>query len=466
MIGDAVLRADSSCLDRQRTGAFVEFLQDCRLKVCNTWTREVLSTRREWSSVKFDVPVGSETQCDFVLVSAGTHFSEVEVMKDIDFSSDHWPVSVLCEHAKRANYRRNERVGAPRTPRVPLWWSPADGFVECVNKLDSLQGDLTNQIAGWRAAACDHVLPSSTHTVSEELQDLLSLQSTTKDVVVRRKISKSIWRLRRKERRKRAAALIVSAAEAKRAPGPLLSGCSNHLNWSKVFGVQATIADKVISDFFAEIFEIKDEALMTENATRAAHVENWRCLDPLSKEAGKLIISRDLLDLAIKKLKRGKSFPDDCIAEVYHALPPSARDVLRNGLQGMLDTLSFPKEWTEISAVLIPKCVGPQGLKDYRTLASLCAIRKLLGYVWMLGLPRELPWRSFQAAFLPGRDAAQAVFLVQRCCELSKKWGRPLFVAQLDLKKAFDKAKHSAISDALLSKGVSPHHVAILNSLW
>ena len=48
--------------------------------------------------------------------------------------------------------------------------------------------------------------------------------------------------------------MIVSAAEAKRAPGPLLSGCSNHLNWSKVFGVQAAIADKVISDFFAEIF--------------------------------------------------------------------------------------------------------------------------------------------------------------------------------------------------------------------
>ena len=47
LIGDAVLRADSSCLDRQRTGAFVEFLQDCRRMVCNTWTREVLSTRRE-----------------------------------------------------------------------------------------------------------------------------------------------------------------------------------------------------------------------------------------------------------------------------------------------------------------------------------------------------------------------------------------------------------------------------------
>ena len=81
------------------------------------------------------------------------------------------------------------------------------------------------------------------------------------------------------------------------------------------------------------------------------------------------------------------------------------------------------------------------------------------------GRPQELPWRSFQAAFLPGRDAAQAVFQVQRCCEMSNS-GVIFFSAQLDLKKEFHKARHSAISDALLAKGVPVHRVAILNSLW
>ena len=131
------------------------------------------------------------------------------------------------------------------------------------------------------------------------------------------------------------------------------------------------------------------------------------------KTVGKL----ELLDMTIKKLKRGKGSPDGCVAEVCHALPPSARKVLLTGLQDHFDTLSFPSEWTETSATLIPKCVGPQGLKDCRPLASLSAIRKLLGNVWMLSLPRELPWRSFQAAFLPGRDAVKAAILVQRCCE-------------------------------------------------
>ena len=125
------------------------------------------------------------------------------------------------------------------------------------------------------------------------------------------------------------------------------------------------------------------------------------------------------------------------------------------GLQEHFDTLSFPTEWTEISATLIPKCFGCRSLKDHRPLALFCAIRKLLGHVWMMTLPQQLLWRSCQAAFLPGRDASQAVFLVQRCCELLREWCRPLFCAQLDLRKAFDKAKHSAISNALLAKGAS-----------
>ena len=63
------------------------------------------------------------------------------------------------------------------------------------------------------------------------------------------------------------------------------------------------------------------------------------------------------------------------------------------------DTLSFPREWTEISATLIPKCVGPRGPKDYRPLASLSAMRELLGHVWMMTLPQELPLRVFQSAW-------------------------------------------------------------------
>ena len=67
--------------------------------------------------------------------------------------------------------------------------------------------------------------------------------------------------------------MVASAVEARSAPGPPLSGCSNHFDWSKVFGAQAVVA-KMISDFFAEIYELKVEELAVEEAARVAHVQN------------------------------------------------------------------------------------------------------------------------------------------------------------------------------------------------
>ena len=82
------------------------------------------------------------------------------------------------------------------------------------------------------------------------------------------------------------------------------------------------VADRVIADFFAEIFELKGEELATEDAARATHVKHWLDLDPAEKGVGKLLISRELLDVAIRKLKRREGSADGLVAEVCHAFHP------------------------------------------------------------------------------------------------------------------------------------------------
>ena len=77
--------------------------------------------------------------------------------------------------------------------------------------------------------------------------------------------------------------MVASAVEARRAPGPVLSGCPNHLNRSTVVCTQAVVADKVIADFFAEMYELKGEELAVEDAARAVHVQKWLGLDPAKK---------------------------------------------------------------------------------------------------------------------------------------------------------------------------------------
>ena len=146
LIGDAVWHADLTGSDRQRTGAFVEFLQDCRLMVCNSWTHDADTTRREWSSVTSGFPVGSKTQRDLILVSTDIPFREVGVIKDIAFSSDHWPVSVSCAPSKRWNLRQKAKI---RNSFVPRGWCPSDQFVACVDDLADTPGNLATKIASW-----------------------------------------------------------------------------------------------------------------------------------------------------------------------------------------------------------------------------------------------------------------------------------------------------------------------------
>ena len=176
-------------------------------------------------------------------------------------------------------------------------------------------------------------------------------------------------------------------------------------------------------------------------------------------------MSFEFLKKCLRKLKKGKGSPDGATAEILQALPEEVLSQFADELQKMFSSLT-PRKWTKIIATLIPKVVGPKGLNEFRPLSSLCCVRKLIGYIWIETLPADLRWHTFQTAFLKGRDASQAVFTIQRCSELAREWSIPLFCAQLDLKKAFDKAKHSSISRALQMKGVSQQHIAIMNAWW
>ena len=108
----------------------------------------------------------------------------------------------------------------------------------------------------------------------------------------------------------------------------------------------------------------------------------------------------------------------------------------------------LPQSWSEITATLVPKLAVPSGPKDFRPIAALVTLRKLVGYLFLYFAPSP-SWQTFQCGFVSGRDAAQAVFCVKRLGEVAKVWKQHLYIAQLDMSKAFDKVYHSAILTAL-----------------
>ena len=59
--------------------------------------------------------------------------------------------------------------------------------------------------------------------------------------------------------------------------------------------------------------------------------------------------------------------------------------------------------------------------ESVRPIAGLCAMRRVLGYVWLKSLP-PLKYESVQTAFVPKTHADAGRFLLLQAAELSREW--------------------------------------------
>ena len=145
-------------------------------------------------------------------------------------------------------------------------------------------------------------------------------------------------------------------------------------------------------------------------------------------------ISAEILRTVIKKLKPGKGSSDGVTADILRELDESNLEAVAAAMNHLFLHSELPQSWSEITATLVPKLAVPSGPKDFRPIAALVTLRKLVGYLFLYFalLPS---WQTFQCGFVSGRDAAQAVFCVKRLGEVAKEWKQQLYIAQLDMSK-------------------------------
>ena len=125
----------------------------------------------------------------------------------------------------------------------------------------------------------------------------------------------------------------------------------------------------------------------------------------------------------------------------------------------------FPIDWLCSMTVMAPKVVGATCLTKFRPVAGLCAVRKVLGYVWLKSLP-PLKYESVQTAFVPQTHADAGLFLLMRAAELSREWQKEIVVVHLDVKNAFDHVDHRAAFKAMKLQGVSLFSMALIAAIW
>ena len=128
--------------------------------------------------------------------------------------------------------------------------------------------------------------------------------------------------------------------------------------------------------------------------------------------AGGMLISPKKLENVLKKLKNGKGSTG--------SLPPECLEKLARSLSLMCWDINIPEDLLCSLTVMAPKVVGATCLTKFRPVVGLCAMRKVLGYVWLKSLP-PLKDESVQTAFVSKTHADAGLFLLLQAAELSRE---------------------------------------------
>jgi hypothetical protein len=448
-VGSQVPRAVLSAAERDRAKAVHTFAAEKDLVVTNTWmdgdSEDQWCTRTNWNGE------GSE-QIDYFMTSRRVKVESIKVNKHEWFSSDHY--ALACKWSIE-----EDREPPRKSARSLRGWAPGPEWSAAVQ-------DSVKDWSDWGTAATQLCETAALHgkKVQKEVDlELEALIARRKDrtvlltVAQMRILSRSIWRRRRALKRMRYLGELEICAETGRAPRLMPHQKSMHYNWAKIAGDKKPSA--LITEHFSEIYALPAEEKQEVQAQRQHRIE-------LGCEAQEgEMIPRSLLDKALLKLKKGKGSPDGLTAEILQELPDDCKSALAKDLSARCAVFKFPEEWCRSATTLAPKTVGATSLSGFRPIAGLSAIRKLLGYVWLLLLP-ALTFISVQTAFIPGSHADTGVYMLNRAAELAREWRLPLFVAQLDVKKAFDHVDHRAAFSAMELQGVSLQAVALIASIW
>ncbi|GBP43271.1 hypothetical protein EVAR_31154_1 [Eumeta japonica] len=113
----------------------------------------------------------------------------------------------------------------------------------------------------------------------------------------------------------------------------------------------------------------------------------------------------------------------------------------------------FPQKWVETIQIPIPKKARAQSVNDYRKI-SICNAGYRIYATYLLKLSDEEieAMGNYQAAFMRYRSTDDHKFTVTRILDEKWKAGKPAYVLQLDIEKAFDSVDFCALYDILRTR--------------
>ena len=160
------------------------------------------------------------------------------------------------------------------------------------------------------------------------------------------------------------------------------------------------------------------------------------------------------MSFAMKKMKENKAADESgVIAEYLNALAQEEVEKLGGLMNGIMNGVYIPKEWKESRVKLLHKGGRTDELKNYRPIAIISITCKLC----MLMVRERLDkWTKYsemlgeiQCGFRRGRRTEDNLFMLERLIEMVNGRKEEIFVAFLDIEKAYDRVNRKKLFEVM-----------------
>ena len=179
-------------------------------------------------------------------------------------------------------------------------------------------------------------------------------------------------------------------------------------------------------------------------------------------------ITIDMVKKAISKMKSGKAAgPSGIVVEMIKAAGDTGATMIRDLATAIIRDGKVPTDWEESFIVCLYKSKGDAlDRGNYRGLKLTEQAMKILERI-VDGLIRQVvSIDESQFGFVPGRGTTDAIFVVQQLQEKYLAVNKRLYMAFVDLEKAFDRVPRKVIWWALRKLGVDEWIVRLVQGMY
>lgn len=428
------------------------------LAYMNSFFRKKSNKKWTWIS-----PDGlTRNEIDYIATNSKKSFQDVSIINQFNFNTNHRMVRAVINVIEPKKSRNKFKV------KTNLIRGKLVNKIK--NKLEEKYEKEINEIYGplfiKPLKNKRNYIGKETLNLIEERRQLLKLKKAKDNFKAISVLSKQISNNIKKDRTKRRTEILTYHIKKTGGVKKALKELVETKNWipniknqrgKKETGRKAII--HIATEFYRKLYSPEDNSShLTTNLE-----------DDEKEHIPGFLVSE--IEQAIMSQKKEKAPGPDFITNEMiktSAIVPENLKKLTDLYNTILNTEYIPSQWTKNVIILLHKKGDRNIIENYRPISLMSNMYKIFSKMILNRITKIMDEQQpiEQAGFRAGFSTVDHMHVIKQLIEKCQEYGKALYIAFVDYRKAFDSINHDSLWQALIQQGVPKKYVRIIKNIY